>query len=196
LSERSTSIKTSIGAKNVLYPLPTTLVGANVRGSPNYIAIAHIGVMAMDHISVSMNKRHYTNAGIAENQTFSVNIPSVDMAQITDYMGLVSGQDVDKASLVTTFYGELETAPMIAECPLNIECRLVRTVDFAHHDVFIGQVVATYCQPEYLTDGAVDLARVQPLLFCMTDRSYWQLGSRVGRAWEIGTTYRIERDAH
>ena len=179
-------MKVPLGAKNSLYPLPTTLVGANVDGKPNYITIAHVGVMALRHISVSVNKRHYTSAGIIENGTFSVNIPSVEMVRETDYFGLVSGRDVDKAALVETFYGELETAPMIGACPVNMECRLVQTVDFARHDVFIGEVVATYCDEACLTDNTIDLSKVQPLLFAMNDRSYWQVGERLAKAWEIG----------
>jgi flavin reductase (DIM6/NTAB) family NADH-FMN oxidoreductase RutF len=186
-------MKLSLGAKNCLYPLPTTLVGANVGGTPNYIAIAHVGVMALRHVSVSMNKRHYTNAGIVENGNFSVNLPSVDLARETDYCGLVSGQDVDKGALFTTFYGQLGTAPMIEECALNMECRLVRTIDFETHDVFVGQVVETYCDERILTDGAVDLARVQPLLFSMNDRSYWTVGERYARAWDVGKSLREGR---
>jgi flavin reductase (DIM6/NTAB) family NADH-FMN oxidoreductase RutF len=179
-------MKTSIGAKNCLYPLPTTLIGATVDGKPNYIAIAHIGVMALRHISVSMNKRHYTNAGIVKNGTFSVNLPSVDMVCKTDYCGLVSGRDVYKGALFTTFYGQLGTAPMIEECPISIECRLVRTIDFDTHDVFVGQVVETYCDERCLTDGTVDFSQVRPLLFVMNDRSYWTLGQRHAKAWDIG----------
>jgi flavin reductase (DIM6/NTAB) family NADH-FMN oxidoreductase RutF len=85
-----------------------------------------------------------------------------------------------------TFYGELETAPMIQACPVNIECRLVRTVEFPQHDVFIGQIVATYCDEACLTEGAVDLGRVAPILFAMVDRSYWTLGRRFARAWQVG----------
>jgi len=166
--------------------LPTTLVGMHVDGKPNYIAIAHVGVMALHHVSVSMNKRHYSNAGIVENECFSVNIPSVDLLRETDYCGLVSGADVDKSALFTTFYGELVAAPMIAECAVNMECRLVRTLDFETHDVFVGHVVQAYCEERYLTDGKLDLAKVQPLLFSMPDRSYWSIGERAGKAWDAG----------
>ena len=179
-------MKAKLGAKNSLYPLPTTLVGAMVEGKPNYIAIAHVGVMAMDHISISMNRSHYTNQGVIESGAFSVNIPSLAMAAETDYCGLVSGRDVDKSALFQTFYGEPGTAPMIAECPINIECKVERILDFPRHDVFIGQVVATYCDEECLTDGSVDFGLVQPLLFVMSDRSYWRIGQRFARAWDIG----------
>jgi flavin reductase (DIM6/NTAB) family NADH-FMN oxidoreductase RutF len=178
-------VKQSLGPQNSLYPLPTTLVGAQVDGKPNYLAIAHVGVMAMHHVSVSMNKRHYTHAGVAACGAFSVNLPSLDLLRETDYCGLVSGRDVDKAALFTTFYGELGV-PMIAECPVNMECRLVRTLDFETHDVFVGRVVQTYCEDRCLTNGKLDLTQVQPILFAMPDRSYWTVGERAARAWDVG----------
>ena len=69
-------MKIELGAKNCLYPLPTVLVGALVNGKPNYITIAHVGIMDLESVSLSMNKRHYTNSGIKTNKTFSINIPS------------------------------------------------------------------------------------------------------------------------
>ena len=72
-------MKVEIGAKNCLYPLPTTLIGALVNDKPNYITIAHVGIMDLGSISLGMGKSHYTNAGIRANGTFSVNIPSIKM---------------------------------------------------------------------------------------------------------------------
>ena len=179
-------MKKSLGAKNCLYPMPTTIVGAIVDGKPNYIAMAHMGIMDFTSVSMGMNKNHYTNAGIKETGTFSINIPSVDMVVETDYFGTVSGRDVDKGALVETFYGTLETAPMIQSCPINMECRLIKTVDFPEHDVFVGQIVETYCDEECLSDGIVDFSKVRPILFVANDRSYWRLGDRLAKAWDIG----------
>ena len=64
------------------------------------------------------------------------------MVKETDYCGLVSGKNVDKGEFFEVFYGELKTAPMIAECPINMECRLIQTVDFPRHDIFVGEIVA------------------------------------------------------
>jgi len=109
---------------------------------------------------------------------------------VTDYCGLVSGKKVDKSKLFDVFYGKLKTAPMIRECPINMECRLIQTVDFPKHDVFIGEIVETYVDEEYLTDGIVDFAKVQPILFVMNDTSYWKLGQRLANAWDIGKSFK------
>jgi flavin reductase (DIM6/NTAB) family NADH-FMN oxidoreductase RutF len=186
-------VKIEVGAKNCLYPLPTTLVGAMVNGRPNYVTIAHVGIMDPGSVSLGMSKMHYTNVGIKENGTFSVNMPSVKMVKETDYCGLVSGKNLDKAALFKTFFGKLGTAPMIEECPINMECKLVKTVDFPTHDIFIGQIFATYCDEDILTEGVVDLAKSKPILFAMNDRSYWMVGKKLARAWSIGKSLKNKR---
>lgn len=182
-------MKVELGAKNCLYPLPTTLVGALVGRKPNYLTIAHVGIMDLDSISLGLHKGHYTNAGIRENCTFSVNIPSVEIIRETDHCGLISGKTQSKAEIFKTFYGSLKSAPMIEECPINMECKLIRTVDFPNHDVFVGKIVATYCDESVLVDGVVDFERVKPILFVMNDRSYWRLGGRLANAWSVGREF-------
>ncbi len=179
-------MKVELGAKNCLYPLPTVLVGAVVNGKPNYTAIAHVGIMEPNAVSLGMNKTHLTNLGIKANKTFSINIPSTKLVKETDYCGLFSGRDKNKADLFKTFYGKLKTAPMIEECSINMECELIKTVDFPSHDVFIGKVVDTFCDEAVLVDGAVDFGKVDPILFVMNDRSYWRLGSKFAKAWNVG----------
>jgi flavin reductase (DIM6/NTAB) family NADH-FMN oxidoreductase RutF len=183
---KEVSMKIRLGAKNCLYPMPTTLVGANVNGKPNFITIAHVGIMDLGSISVGMAKVHYTNVGIKENGTFSVNIPSIELVKETDYCGIISGKNADKASLFEIFFGGLKTAPMIRQCPINMECKLIKTVDFQKHDVFVGEIVETHCDEHILTDGVVDFSKVHPILFAMNDRSYWKLGERFAKAWNIG----------
>jgi flavin reductase (DIM6/NTAB) family NADH-FMN oxidoreductase RutF len=179
-------MKIELGAKNCLYPLPTTLIGALVNGKPNYLTIAHVGIMDLESVSLGMNKLHYTNSSIKANKTFSINIPSTKLVKETDYCGLVSGKDKNKADMFKTFYGKLKTAPMIEQCSINMECDLIKTVDFPSHDVFIGKIATTYCDESVLTNGVVDFEKVQPILFVMNDRSYWNLGKKFAKAWDIG----------
>ena len=133
-----------IGAKPLLYPMPAALVGANVQGKPNFITIAYCGIVCPKPpvVSVAMNNIHYANSGIKENGTFSVNIPSVQMAVVTDYCGIFSGHKVDKSRLFDTFYGKLGIAPMIRESPLNLECKLTQVHQLGNHDVFWGEIIA------------------------------------------------------
>ncbi|OGD55882.1 hypothetical protein A3K78_05070 [Candidatus Bathyarchaeota archaeon RBG_13_52_12] len=179
-------MKVNIGAVNALDPLPTTLVGAKVGGKPNYLAIAWVGIVGRNRISIALNKEHYTNAGIRENKCFSVNIPSESLVEKTDYCGIYSGSEVDKSKVFVSYYGALNDAPMIQECIINMECRLIDTIDTPYHDVFVGEVVATYCDEYVLVDGKIDLSRVKPILYSTSDKGYWTLGERLTSAWDIG----------
>jgi flavin reductase (DIM6/NTAB) family NADH-FMN oxidoreductase RutF len=179
-------MKIEFGAKNCLYPMPTVLVGALVDGTPNYLTIAHVGIMELESVSLGMNKRHYTNAGIKTTKTFSINIPSKAMIKETDFCGLISGKDHNKADMFKTFYGILKTAPMIEQCCINMECELIKTIDFPNHDVFIGKIINTYCDETILTNDEVDIEKVQPILFVMNNLSYYSVGEKLGKAWNIG----------
>ena len=187
-----------IGAVNAMYPSLTVIAGALVNGKPNWITIAHVGIMShgeLQTISLGMNKIHHTNQGIFAQKTFSVNLPSVSMLKETDYLGLVSGARHDKSEFFKVFYGDLGTAPMIAECPVCMECRLERVVDFPNHDVFVGEIVQTWAKPEVLEDGKVHYGRVDPLLFDFQRIRYWSLGQEVGRPWHDGKELKPGRGA-
>jgi len=186
-------MKQKIGSQNVLYPTPVTIVGALVNGKVNFLNVAHIGILnasAPHLISLGMGKGHYTNIGIRENKTFSVNILSQDKMVEMDYVGIVSGSTTDKSAIFDTFFGELRTAPLIQDCPLSMECRLTDTYETRTHDVFIGEIVATYADDAVLTEGKVDLEKVKPLLFDRSSMMYWSLGHAEGRCWSEGKKYK------
>ncbi len=187
-------MKERLGAINALYPTPTVLVGATVGGKPNFITIAHIGIMTHHHISLGINKRHYTNAGIKENKTFSVCLPSESLVIETDYCGTMTGRTTDKAVLFDIFYGELKTAPMIQQCSVCMECRLDRIIDFSTHDVFVGEIAQTYADESVLSDNKVDVSKLKPLLFDMSSKKYWSLGPEVARCWDIGKQLKARND--
>ena len=183
-------MKQKIGPVLSLYPSLTVLAGAIVNKKPNFITIAHVGIMTMNHISLGINKVHYTNAGIKENKTFSVNIPSESLVKETDYCGIVTGKKTDKSVLFDIFYGKLETAPMIKGCPINMECRIERIVDFPSHDVFVGEVVETYVDESALVDERVDISKIHPLLFDMSSKKYWTMGNAIADCWRVGKEFK------
>ena len=179
-------MKTDIGKVNALYPMPTVIVGTETdEGKPNYIAIAHVGIMGLDVISICSGKKHFSNIWIKKNMTLSVNIPSEDMLEKTDLVGSVSGHDTDKSEVFTAVRGELPAAPLIEEAPVSMECRVIDIYDRKTHDVFICQVVNTYAKDEVLTDGRIDFSKVRPIYYDMPTFSYWGIGPRIGKAHRL-----------
>ena len=178
--------KVNVGKINVAAS-PAVIAGALVNGKPNYLTLGNYGGICPRPpavIYISVNKAHYTNAGIKENGYFSVNLPSSDLAQKTDYVGLVSGREADKSGVFTTFYGSVDKAPMIEECPVNILCKLIQTVDLPTQEVFFGEVVETYVARECLTSEKPDIAKINPLM--LGGGFYWELGKKAGNAFADG----------
>lgn len=187
--------KKKLGAKSFFYPMITTIVGANVNKKPNFVTIAFCGMIQYRPplLYISSGKNHYTNIGIKENQTFSINFPSTDMAKITDYIGINSGKKIDKSTLFDVFYGMLETAPMIDEAPLNHECKVERIIDFGStNEMIIGEITNSYIDEKCLINGKPDINKLRPILYSGYDSSYIQIGDKIGQAFKIGREYKKE----
>ena len=190
--------KIKTGAYNPLPVAPIALVGANVNGKPNYMAVGFVNGVNIKPaiVYVSLNKKHHTPKGIIENGTFSINVPSVDYVIETDYCGLVSGKSVDKSDIFTTFYGELETAPMIEEFPITCECRFTgQKVEFAMDTVYFGEVMQVYVNEEVLSDkGKIDILKANPFYYSGIENRYRSLGEDLGQAWRIGKQYPAKQE--
>lgn len=182
-------MKKPLGPINALYPSLTVLVGALVDGRPNFMAVAHVGILnhtQPQFLSVSLKKGRYTTVGILKEQAFGISLPSEDLVAETDYMGIVSGHQTDKSRVLEAFYGELGNAPMVVRCPVCMEMRLHEVIDLTTHDLVVGELAATWAEEDALTNGRVDLAKSRPLLFDMASRKYWSVGSAVADCWSAG----------
>ena len=180
--------KVKIGLNACLYPMPMTLVGATVENRPNFLAAAWVARVNFQPpmIGVALGKIHYTNAGVHGNKSFSVNIPGRDLMEKTDYCGIVTGKTSDKSQLFDVFYGELQHAPMIRQCPLCLECRLIQAVDLPSNTLFIGEIVSAYAEESILTRGQPDIKKMDPFTLTMPDNFYWDVGEKEGQAWNAG----------
>ena len=116
------------------------------------------------------------------------------MVKETDYCGIKSGAKTDKIAdcKFNLFYGNLKTAPMIDQCPVNLECKVVQMLNLGSHMLVIGQVEETYVTESCLTDGNPDIEKVRPLLWVMGHgREYREFGKRVGVGFSIGNKMKI-----
>ncbi|MFX1372836.1 MAG: flavin reductase [Promethearchaeota archaeon] len=171
---------------------PVVLVGANVNGKPNYMTIGLVG--EVEHrpkiIMISVAPGRHTIKGILENGTFSINIPSSDQVIETDYCGLVSGRTIDKSEIFTTFYGELETAPMIKECPITCECKYLEKVELSmsRHIIYLGKVHQMYAKEDLIVNKKIDMTKVNPIF--QSALEYKTVGESLGREFKVGWTYK------
>lgn len=169
--------------------MPALLVGVNVKGKANYMtaAWATVACMAPPMVCVAINKTRYTAKGIEENKTFSLNIPSAKQVVETDHCGLVSGAQEDKSKVFASFYGKVKTAPLAEECPVNIECKLFKSVDCGSHMLHIGEVVEIHVDKACTTDGKPDTAKIDPIVYAQA--AYWLVGKQIDKAFSAGKKY-------
>ena len=182
--------KVTIRPDRYMYPRPTLLVGANVDGKANFLAVGGGGVANAEPPMIGVPIRHqrYTLKGIQQNLTFSINTPSIDLVRETDYCGIASGAKVDKVKVCQfkVFYGNLKTAPMIEQCPLNLECKVVQILNLGSHSFVIGQVEGTYVTESCLTDGKPDVNQIKPIIFNLESAEYIAFGEVIAKAFSIG----------
>ena len=183
--------KVKVGPKTLLYPRPAILVGANVDDKPNFMTAAACGIANGEPpmISVALQHQRYTLRGIRQNLTFSINVPSTDLVRETDYCGLVSGAEVNKVEVCQfkVFYGGLNSAPLIEQCPINLECKVVHISDLGSHAFIVGRIEETYIAEDCLTNGKPDVNKIKPLIYSTgPDGQYQAFGEVIGKGFSIG----------
>lgn len=181
--------KISIGTNVFVYPMPVVLVGVNADDRANFMAVGWITRVngSPPMIAIGINKSHYSTDFIKKNKAFSINYPNQGLLEKTDYCGIVSGKSEDKSRLFKVFYGSLKV-PMINECTLSLECKLVNFVDLPTHTLFVGEIIGSYTEERYMKDGKLDVKLMNPLLLTMPDNNYWTMGENTGKAWHDGLT--------
>jgi flavin reductase (DIM6/NTAB) family NADH-FMN oxidoreductase RutF len=186
--------KETIGPSTYLFPMPAVLVGTRIGDRANYLMAAYAGILSHNPptIGIGLRPSRYSVSGIEDNLMFSVNIPSTDLAVAADYCGIYSGRRVDKSCVFSTFYGKTKNAPMIQECPINLECELTKKVDLGSHTAFFGQILETYTSPNYLTNALPDIKKIDPLIYETRQRRYWQIGRQIGSSHSIGKKWQRE----
>lgn len=172
--------------------LPVCLVGSIAEGRPNFCTVAWFTMIDDEPptIGLIMGKKRRTKDGIMKNGTFSVNIPDRELAMETDYCGLKSGSSVDKSEIFHVSYGKLATAPLIDDCPISIECRMVKVIEMEGVDLVLGEIEAVYVEEGSTIKGKADPSKIDPLLLWMPDGPYHSLGEKVADAYKIGKEYR------
>jgi flavin reductase (DIM6/NTAB) family NADH-FMN oxidoreductase RutF len=179
--------KVNIGTNPFLLPMPMVIVGTCIGERPNFMAVGWASRVNVRPAIMSVAiGRHATAEAILKTGEFSINIPSVDLVPQTDIVGMVSGSEFDKSGLFEVFFGSLGKAPMIRQCPVTMECKVIRDVELPMDRLFIGEVKGVWSEERFLSGGSPDIEKVRPFCLTMPDNRYWSVGPAVGRAWHDG----------
>ena len=149
-------MKKTMKPATLLMPLPAVLVSCGSLEKPNIITIAWTGIVnstpPMTYISV--RKSRYSHDLIAESGEFVINLTTEALTFATDYCGVKSGREVDKFTemeLTALAAGEV-SCPMIAESPINLECKVREVHEYPSHDMFVAEIVAVHVDEELIDE--------------------------------------------
>ena len=171
-------------AGNMLYPLPAVLVSvADRAGNSNLFTVAWTGTICSDPpmVSISVRPERYSHHMIEETGEFVINLTTEALVYATDYCGVKSGKDVDKwkEMNLTPIAAEHVKAPMVAESPVNLECRVTQKLELGTHDMFLATILAVHVDDKYMDEsGRFNLNDSKPLVY--SHGRYLTAGEEIG----------------
>lgn len=185
--------RTQMGPNIFITPQPALMIGTyDENGNPDVMMAAWGGQCDGNQVCFRLSP-HRTTTNIRQTKEFTLSFATQrDIAQ-SDYFGIVSANDVPdkiaRAGFTVTKSANIN-APIINEYPLTLECKVVELMERPEGGCFvIGEIVNTVADPSILTDGKIDLDKLQPVVFDAATVSYRAVGEQVGKAWGSGKVF-------
>ncbi len=176
--------------------MPCALVVGGTLEYADTLAVAWINIVSSTPPTVAMGLRESRNTLdlIRRSGTFTVNIPPASLAAEVDFCGTTPGAKTDKftATGLTLTPSAVVAAPLIEQCPFNLECRVTEEVEVGSYRVVLGEIVEAHADTSVLSDpdgDVVDMAALDPLVYIAGAREYWRLGGKVADAYSVGRKF-------
>jgi len=185
-------MRKNFGPKPLLYPQPVFIIGTyNADGSPNAMNAAWGGISEEAEITICVDSSHKTAENLQARGAFTVSMATADHLTACDFVGIVSGNKAaDKVAKAgfTAVKSEFVDAPVFAELPMAVECRVIS------YDTetcrLVGEIVNVCADESVLTNGKIDPAKLRPITFDAANNAYYVLGEKVGSAFKDGLALR------
>lgn len=175
----------------IVNPVPAVLVSCGDQPENyNMLTVAWTGTIcsepAMAYVSIRPERHSYEI--VKRTGEFVINLTTEALAEATDWCGVRSGKEYDKAKVTGLTYGPSKEikAPIINESPLSIECKVQQIIPLGSHDMFIAKVVNVQADESLLNPetGEWDLSAADPLVY--THGKYFHLGEFIGKfGWSV-----------
>lgn len=186
-------MKVQMPAFRPVYPTPAALItSVAADGRPNILALGEVFNLSLGKppiVGIAIHKARYSHHLISASGQFVVNMATTRLVEQVDQCGTTSGREVDKFALtgLTPVPASQVKPPLIAECPINLECVVLGIEEIGDHDLFKGQVVLAHVDDSLLdAEGRVRLDRLDTLVFMFNmgfSGEYWSLGEKIAPAW-------------
>jgi flavin reductase (DIM6/NTAB) family NADH-FMN oxidoreductase RutF len=177
-------MKRQLNPRTAVVPCPVVLLSVAGEDKPNIITLSWVANVCSNPPTIVAGirpERHSYNL-VKESGEFVLNIPSTDQFEGTEFAGTKSGRDYDKFSEggFTPIPATKVDAPMIKECPINIECKTTQIIPLGAHDLFVAEVVAVHIDESTLNEkGRFDPSKATLFTYLPLNGQYWTLGNRI-----------------
>jgi len=163
-------LKKTLPASTVLYPLPAVLVTCKHLERDNIITLSWVGTVcsAPPTVAISVRPTRYSHHLIVDSGEFVINVPKASQLKEVDYCGMVSGREIDKFKecCFNRMKASKIKTPLIAECPVHLECVVKETLHLGSHDMFIGEVIAIDVSEDCFNEsGRLQIEKTEPFFY-------------------------------
>ena len=176
--------KTQVTPNRPVYPTPAALItSVDEEGNPNIITLGEVFNISIRHpviLGIAIRKATYSHSLISKTREYVVNLPTRAILDKVWFCGRVSGRDANKfeRSGLTPLPATVVTPPLIAECPVNIECKVIEVQVVGDHDLFLGEAVAQHVDEEMLDrSGNIIIEKLDGYAFVLGE--FWTFGRRI-----------------
>lgn len=163
-------MKSNVKVQTALAPVPIAMVSCGDELKSNITTIAWTGIINSEPplVYVSIRPSRHSYSIIKESREFAINIPDEKLVVAADFCGTKSGKEIDKfkEAKLTKEKAKIVKAPLIKECPINIECKLKEIKHLGSHDMFIGEIVAVNADDKCIKEnGSIDYGKANLLTY-------------------------------
>lgn len=167
----------------LLNPEPPVLVSCGPADKPNLITVGWCGTICTQPsmLSISVRPERYSHALIRDSGEFVVNLPTESLVRAVDWCGVKSGRDVDKfaAMHLDALPAAKVSTVLLAQSPVNLECKVTQIIPLGTHDLFLAEVVAVDIDESLLDEsGRLCLGKAKLIVYSHGD--YLALGKKLG----------------
>jgi flavin reductase (DIM6/NTAB) family NADH-FMN oxidoreductase RutF len=158
--------KIQLDPDTTLYPVPVVFITCGIGAEANVFSLNRIASCNVEPpmISISVRPMRASHDLIDDLGEFVVNMPWPDMALVSDFVGTTTVRETNKwAETGLTRLPALKVQPpLLAECPVNIECQVQHRLRLPSHTLFVAEVVALQADTTVLNERReVDFALAQ-----------------------------------
>ena len=184
-------MKKDLGVNCWLYPMPTYMIGTyNEDDTVDVMMMAWGGICAENMVALNLEADHKTVANLKARGAFTLAVPGVNTIRESDFFGIASSNKMADKFARSGLHAEKSSrvdAPVIAEYPLTLECKVVEMQNQPYGLRVLGEIVNVLADEETLDEkGRVDAEKLHAFAFDQMRNGYYALGEKVGQAWHSG----------